>query len=167
LRRAKWNVTVARDAMQAVMFAVRTPPDVIVLDITMPGGNGLSALQKLKASEKTRHVPVLVVSGEINPALPAKVVELGAAEFGPKPGDIATLPSRVRDAVEAARVMRERVFDAVGRLALGAGTDAASVRDFVAREHKAEHPMIAIEGALDQLRTQRKLVKQQNRWFLA
>ena len=51
MKKAGWAVTVARDAMQAVMFAVKAPPNLIVLDITMPGGNGVAALQKLKASE--------------------------------------------------------------------------------------------------------------------
>lgn len=167
LKKAGWAVTIARDAMQAVMFAVRTPPDVIMLDITMPGGNGIAALQKLKASDKTRHIPVLVVSGTVDPALPAKSVELGAAEFWPKPVEPATLPQRLKAVIDATRVMRERVLDAVSHISRGVGADTAAVQAFIVQEHKTEYPVPAVEGVLEHLRTQRKVVKQQSRWFVA
>jgi CheY-like chemotaxis protein len=88
----------AYDAMQTVMFAVKTPtPDVIILDINMPGGTGLEALRKLKASAKTQHIPVIVLSGSIDQSLPRKVKELGAAEFFTKPID----PEALRAAIAA------------------------------------------------------------------
>jgi len=88
----------AWDAMQTVMFAVKTPtPDVIVLDINMPGGTGLEALRKLKASAKTQHIPVVVLSGSIDQSLPRKVKELGAEAFLAKPID----PQALRDAISA------------------------------------------------------------------
>jgi len=89
----------AWDAMQTVMFAVKTPtPDVIVLDINMPGGTGLEALRKLKASAKTQHIPVVVLSGSIDQSLPRKVKELGAEAFLAKPID----PQALRDAIARA-----------------------------------------------------------------
>jgi CheY-like chemotaxis protein len=76
------------DAMQVLMFAMRAPqPDVIVLDINMPGGTGVEALKKLKRSVKTTMIPVIVLSGSPDAAMPQTVVELGAAEFLPKPLD--------------------------------------------------------------------------------
>ena len=56
--------------MQVMMLAMRARPDAIVLDINMPGGTGMEALKKLKASVKTAHIPVLVLSGSISPADP-------------------------------------------------------------------------------------------------
>jgi CheY-like chemotaxis protein len=53
---------VAHDAMQALMGAVRSLPDAIVLDVHMPGGTGIEALRKLKASSKTFGIPVVVLS---------------------------------------------------------------------------------------------------------
>jgi len=89
----------AWDAMQTVMFAVKTPtPDVIILDINMPGGTGLEALRKLKASAKTMHIPVLVLSGSIDQSLPRKVKDLGAEAFLAKPID----PAALREAITAA-----------------------------------------------------------------
>lgn len=64
LRREGYEVMPAMDAMQTVMLAMRTPPpDAIVLDLQMPGGTGLGALQRLKASNKTSLIPVILLSG--------------------------------------------------------------------------------------------------------
>ena len=91
LRAKGWQVTVAADAMQAVMFAARTPPDAIILDINMPGGTGIGALKRLKASVKTSTIPVLVLSGSTDPGMPQTVKDLGADEFLLKPVDLDAL----------------------------------------------------------------------------
>lgn len=94
-----WRVTVAQDAMQALMFALRLAPDAIVLDINMPGGTGLDALRKLKASSKTAAIPVIVVSGAADRALPENVATLGAVAFLPKPIDVDALIQLLRGSV--------------------------------------------------------------------
>lgn len=91
LRTLGWEVEVAADVMQAIMFATRSPPDAVVLDINMPGGTGLTALERLRASMKTRYVPVLVVSATQDPAVPGQAEALGAAGFLAKPVDIEQL----------------------------------------------------------------------------
>jgi len=87
-----WQVEVAHDAMQALMFAMKLPaPDVIALDIGMPGGTGFEVLKKLRQSSRTGQIPVVVVSGSITEADEARVAELGAAAFLRKPVDPETL----------------------------------------------------------------------------
>jgi CheY-like chemotaxis protein len=86
LREAGHQPVPAFDAMQTMMFAMRAPqPDVILLDINMPGGTGVEALRKLKASAKTMLIPVVVLSGSLDPAMPGVMLELGADEFLSKP----------------------------------------------------------------------------------
>jgi two-component system cell cycle response regulator DivK len=96
LREKGWEVEVASDAMQAVMFTMRAAPDAIVLDINMPGGTGTTALKRLKASTKTRFIPVLVLSGSTDPGAAAEVRALGAEEFMAKPVDIDPLDTALR-----------------------------------------------------------------------
>jgi DNA-binding response OmpR family regulator len=87
LKSKGWQVEVAHDAMQALMFAMKSPPDVIALDIGMPGGTGLEVLKRLKRSSRTEQIPVVIVSGSIAPATEATVLSLGAAAFLHKPID--------------------------------------------------------------------------------
>jgi len=91
LRAKGWTVDVAHDAMQALMFAMRSSPDAIMLDIAMPGGTGIDALTKLKRSAKTSQIPVVVLSGSIEPKDEPNVLALGAAAFMRKPPDVDLL----------------------------------------------------------------------------
>jgi CheY-like chemotaxis protein len=96
LKGAGYNVSVAYDAMQAVMMAVREQPDAVLLDIGMPGGGGEQVLQRLTASSKTNTIPVVVVTGLHDPALPARARALGAREVLPKPVDAELLTRSLR-----------------------------------------------------------------------
>ena len=91
LKAKGFKVIVAYDAIQAWMAAIRTPPDVIILDIQMPGGTGIAVLNQLKASPKTSQIPVIVLSGSIDPEMVSRVKGLGADEFLPKPVDLDRL----------------------------------------------------------------------------
>ena len=87
----------AFDAMQALMFAMRAPlPGLVVLDINMPGGAGIETLRKLKHSAKTGGVPVIVVSGSGDPAMPGAARALGAADVLQKPVDGDAFVAAVR-----------------------------------------------------------------------
>ncbi len=88
-----WTVTVAFDAMQAMMFAMRVQPDVILLDINMPGETGVEALKKLKVSNKTAMIPLVILSGSIESGDEIMVRALGAEGF---------LRSRPVDAIHSA-----------------------------------------------------------------
>ncbi len=73
---------VAFDAMQSLMVAMRNAPSAIILDLNMPGGAGLEVLKKLKSSNKTSSIPVIVLSGSIDPAEGSTTAKnLGAEEF--------------------------------------------------------------------------------------
>lgn len=86
LRDAGHNPVPAFDAMQAVMFAMKSPqPDLVLLDISMPGGTGVEALKKLQISSKTAHIPVIVVSGSTDATMPDQVRALGARQYLKKP----------------------------------------------------------------------------------
>lgn len=95
-RKRGWQVVVAFDTMQALMFAKQQPPpDIILLDLKMPGGSGQLALERLKASTITSGIPVVVVSGTEDPDAPRQVKELGAIGFVKKPVDPLALAESV------------------------------------------------------------------------
>jgi len=84
--RASGHVVIkALDASQILPGAQREKPDLILLDINMPGGKGSDFLVKLKRSSLTSNIQVIVVSGDTDPKLPAQVLQDGAEGFLPKP----------------------------------------------------------------------------------
>ena len=87
LRSQGYQVVFAFDALQTLTAAKNITPDAIVLDINMPGGTGMGALDKLKMNMKTSMIPVLVISASSHEQNSARVKEMGAAEFMQKPLD--------------------------------------------------------------------------------
>jgi Response regulators consisting of a CheY-like receiver domain and a winged-helix DNA-binding domain len=82
-----WVVDKASTGTDAVVMAVELQPHAITLDMHMPGGGGLETLRALRANSLTARIPVVVVSGSIDDAEEALVLELGAAAFVRKPCD--------------------------------------------------------------------------------
>lgn len=91
LKARGWIPEIALDAMQAVMFAVRSQPAVILLDINMPGGSGFDVLRKLRLSARTSQIPVVVLSSSHTEEDQRKVDELGVSAFLDKPVDLDLL----------------------------------------------------------------------------
>jgi two-component system copper resistance phosphate regulon response regulator CusR len=91
----------AFDAMQTLMLAMREPqPDAILLDLNMPGGTGLGALERLRASSKTAHIPVVVLSGSMDPDARRAALDAGAAEFIGKPATTQQLKTALEALAE-------------------------------------------------------------------
>ena len=88
LRSKGHEVVFAFDAAQALVLAKNHTPDVIALDINMPGGTGVGALEKLKLNMKTSMIPVLVITASTDTQTSEKVQQIGAAEFMQKPLDV-------------------------------------------------------------------------------
>lgn len=95
LKSRGYAVVIARDAMQAFMFAVQQQPHAILLDFNMPAGTGLGALTRLQVSARTSSIPVVVVSGSPDLTLPATVRAEGAKGFFRKPVDLDSLCARI------------------------------------------------------------------------
>lgn len=92
----------AGDALQAWMAALRSSPQLILLDINMPAGTGLEVLKRLKMSIKTQHIPVIVVSSEEDPATESMARSLGAMNFLHKPVEQEQLCAAVNLALHPA-----------------------------------------------------------------
>ncbi|MGC3972811.1 MAG: response regulator [Nitrospira sp.] len=75
----------ATDAVQATSTAVREQPDLILLDIGLPGGGGLLLLERLRANLRTAKIPVVVITAQTTPGLESQVRSQGAEEFLHKP----------------------------------------------------------------------------------
>ena len=101
LSKANYSVVVSYDAMHAFMAALRLAPAAVILDINMPGGSGLEVLKRLKSSTKTSLIPVIVLSGSIDPADQKTVLDQGADEFFGKPPDFERLESALTRLIPA------------------------------------------------------------------
>jgi CheY-like chemotaxis protein len=102
LRGAGYVPMVAEDAMQGFMFAQRELPDVILLDINMPAGGGMTVFDRLNKSAKTRAIPVVVVTAVSDSKVEADSTARGARAVLHKPVDKDTLLRQVATVLESA-----------------------------------------------------------------
>jgi CheY-like chemotaxis protein len=66
------------DATSVLTMIQRSPPSLVIFDINMPGGNGLSACEMLKSDKNTAGIPVIILSGRRDEAARNRCVEMGA-----------------------------------------------------------------------------------------
>ena len=99
LQKAGYATTIARDATQAVSEAHRDPPALIVTDLMMPAGGGVSVLERLAISSKTSGVPILVMTASEDPALVHRATTAGAVRVLKKPVEPTAFLEAVRDAL--------------------------------------------------------------------
>jgi len=79
------------DGEKALIDAVWKRPDAVLLDINLPGINGLEVLQKLRANPLTNDVPVIVLSAHVMEDDILNAMQAGANAFVPKPIDFPKL----------------------------------------------------------------------------
>lgn len=92
-----------QDANQALSMAVSLGPTVILLDLLMPGVDGLVLLRQLKREDATRDVPVVVLSTKEEPTIKAEAFRLGASDYLIKLPSAVELVARIRYHSEAYR----------------------------------------------------------------
>jgi len=89
-----WAVDVSHDGDEALQLAMGQPFDVIVLDIMLPGRDGLSILRHLRSQRNTGPIILLTARGDVNERVEG--LEMGADDYLAKPFSIIELIARVR-----------------------------------------------------------------------
>jgi two-component system, cell cycle response regulator len=102
-----YQVASARDGFEALRMAHDWQPDLILLDVMMPGMDGFECCRKLKDDPATLHIPVVMVTALGEPAERVHGLESGADDFLTKPVDYETLMARVRSLVRLKRLLDE------------------------------------------------------------
>jgi two-component system response regulator MtrA len=93
----------AADAAEALEAADRLPPDLVLLDVMMPGGSGLAVIERLRAKPGLSDVPVVVVSAFVTASDRRAATDAGANGFVAKPFDPDELVSVVEELLAAPR----------------------------------------------------------------
>lgn len=98
LKSMGYTVYTSKDAVNAVSAVIKNSPDVVVLDISLPAGDGFLVCDRLQRLIGSAATPIIFITASENPELRERAMKLGAAAFLKKPFDATTLA----DAIETA-----------------------------------------------------------------
>lgn len=90
------EVFMATSGALALEFCTQQHPDLILMDVAMPGMSGHEACQRLRADPKTSDIPIIFVTAHNDPAEETRGLEMGAVDFISKPVNAAVVRARVR-----------------------------------------------------------------------
>lgn len=96
LRHAGYDAVFAGDASTALTIAQREKPDLVLLDLGLPAGDGFVVLERLKRSDSLCTTPVIVLSARDPAVNRPRALEAGACEYFHKPADMPELLGAIR-----------------------------------------------------------------------
>lgn len=102
----QYTVQVAKSGLSALKRAQEQQPDLILLDVLMPDMNGFEVLAELKASDSTRHIPVIFITGLGRAEDEERGFLLGAVDYIVKPFKASTIKARVRTHMRIVKQIR-------------------------------------------------------------
>ena len=112
--RDEYKLSVALDGTAALNNAEKNSPDLVLLDIMMPGIDGYEVCRRLRAHEPTREVPVMFLSSLEDVANKAQGFEVGGNDYLTKPFEVLEVKARVRSLLKA-KLYADAVRDAMTR----------------------------------------------------
>jgi two-component system cell cycle response regulator len=122
-----YQIATAQDGFEALRLAHDWQPDLILLDVMMPGLDGYETCRRLKADPATHHIPVVMVTALGDPGERLRGLESGADDFLTKPVEYDTLLARVRSLVRLKRMLDEWRARGETARALGLATETPGI----------------------------------------
>jgi len=107
LRREQYDTRAAKDGMAALRSAREEQPDLILLDLMLPGVHGLEVCRQLKAAKETAHIPVIMLTAKGEETDVVTGLEMGADDYVAKPFSMRLLLARIRAVLRRAASVQE------------------------------------------------------------
>lgn len=102
LRRAGFETSVARNGVEALERARAEAPDLVILDVMMPGMNGLEVCRRMRQDAHLRHIPILMLTARTDEADQVRGLDVGADIYLGKPVSVPVLVSQTRALLRSA-----------------------------------------------------------------
>ena len=159
-----FEVVTAGDGRKAMEMVRETDLDLVLLDIMMPELDGFEVLKRLKSDERTKHIPVIMISAlsEMDSAL--RCIEMGAEDYLPKPFDPTLLKARTTACLERKRSHdKERRFTRELQQSYKRGQELERMRDDLTNMivHDLRTPLTSIITGLQTMEVDGELTDRQ------
>jgi DNA-binding response OmpR family regulator len=140
LREKDYKISVAADGRKALDMVTGFTPDLILLDIMMPQMDGFQVCEKLKASDKTKDIPIIFLTARAETGDIVRGFELGAVDYITKPFNKAELLARVNTHL-ALRNAQKQIIKLEQK--------SAALAMAVTASHEINQPLTVLQGNLE------------------
>ncbi len=96
MQTAGFDVSIARDGLQAIDMAAASPPDMMILDVMLPGCDGFEVARQVRATNAGKETPILMLTAKNRPIDQEKAGELGVNSFMTKPFSTREVVEKVK-----------------------------------------------------------------------
>jgi two-component system phosphate regulon response regulator PhoB len=152
LSREGFEVLTAPDGAAGLELARRKAPNLIILDLMMPGMDGLEVCQQIRRMNGTRMIPIIILTAKAAEADRVVGLELGADDYVTKPFSPRELVARVKAQIRRASAARDSSELRVGELTIDASRHRATVGgesvSLTAAEFRILHLLMSRAGAV-------------------
>lgn len=102
LRRKNYDVTIAIDGQEGIDFAAANPPDLILMDMSLPKVDGWEATRRLKAIDGLASVPIIALTAHAMSSDRDKALEAGCDDYDTKPVELKRLLGKIAALTDSA-----------------------------------------------------------------
>jgi sigma-B regulation protein RsbU (phosphoserine phosphatase) len=145
------NVATASGGREALAMIERTPFDLVLLDLMMPGMSGIDVLEKLRSAGQLAALPVIMVSAASETDSVVRCIELGAEDYLTKPVNVTMLRARVGATLE-----KKRLRDRARARMIELSHELAAARELqlgmVPLDHDADESQVSMHFLLEPAR---------------
>ena len=145
LRKAGYQTEAVHDGRAAVQRAQQAVPDLIVLDVMLPGLSGLQVARQLRTNPKTATIPILMLTAKAEEIDQISGLQSGADDYVTKPFSVKVLMARVEAMLRRSRGGTIEAADTltVGRVKMDTSTHQVFVDDIPSRMTLTEFRLLA------------------------
>jgi DNA-binding response OmpR family regulator len=140
LKEKDFKISVAADGRKALDMVTRFTPDLILLDIMMPQMDGFQVCEKLKASDKTKDIPIIFLTARAETGDIVRGFELGAVDYITKPFNKAELLARVNTHLALQNAQKHIIK---------LEQKSAALAMAVTAKHEINQPLTVLQGNLE------------------
>lgn len=137
MRRDGYDTELAVNGLEALEKTAAFRPDLILMDVMMPKMDGYESLRRLKSSEKTRYIPVIMLTGRAEIDDKVMGFEVGAEDYIVKPFSLREVSARVKSLLRM-RSLQTKLMETEKMAALGGMVDGIA--------HEIRNPLTTIGG---------------------
>jgi len=159
LRDKKYKVAMVKDGRSALDFIARKKPDIVLLDIMMPGMNGFEVCRQIKAEPSVKDIPVIFISALSDSADKVKAFEAGGVDYITKPFRKEEIFARVNIHLKLKHA-REELLQSNELLR---SANATKDRLFSVIAHDLRSPLASLSQTLDMMVTHSELFDEDRR----